>query len=112
MDWSVIKIDETQAFVLGWGSPFDPDDHTYKLFTSGAIGKGSNNLGAYKNAEVDRFLELARTTSDQKERQKYYGESQKLLAEDPPYNFICYLDALYGVNKNVKGIKPRTLGHH
>ena len=28
------KIDwENQdAFLIGWGSPFDPDDHTYKVF--------------------------------------------------------------------------------
>ncbi|SMB89661.1 peptide/nickel transport system substrate-binding protein [Desulfonispora thiosulfatigenes DSM 11270] len=112
LDWSVIKIDETESFLLGWGSPFDPDDHTYRLFTSGVIGKGLNNLGSYKNSEIDRLLELARTTSDTEKRKEYYGEFQKVLAEDPPYNFICYLDALYGVNKNVEGIKPRTLGHH
>lgn len=112
LDWSVIKIDQTQAFVLGWGSPFDPDDHTYKLFTSGVIGQGYNNLGAYKNAEVDELLELARTTSDKEQRKKYYDEFQKVLAEDPPYNFICYLDAIYGVNKDIEGIKTRTLGHH
>lgn len=112
LDWSVIKIENTQAFILGWGSPFDPDDHTYKLFTSKVIGKGFNNLGAYRNSEVDRLLELARTTPDREQRKKYYAEFQKVLAEDPPYNFICYLDALYGVNKKVTGIKTKVLGHH
>ncbi|MGB9846126.1 MAG: ABC transporter substrate-binding protein [Desulfotomaculales bacterium] len=112
LDWSVIKIENTQAFVLGWGSPFDPDDHTYKLFTSKVIGKGNNNLGAYRNSEIDRLLELARTTSDREERKKYYAEFQRVLADDPPYNFICYLDAIYGVNKNVSGIKTKVLGHH
>lgn len=112
LDWSVIKIDKTQGFILGWGSPFDPDDHTFKLFSSGVIGEGDNNLGAYKNSEVDRLLELARTTADREQRKKYYADFQKALADDPPYNFICYLDALYGVNSNVKGIKTRTLGHH
>lgn len=112
LDWSAIKIDETQAFMLGWGSPYDPDDHTYKLFTSGQIGKGDNNSGSYSNKEVDRLLELARTTSDREERKKYYAEFQRVLAEDPPYNFICYLDAIFGVNKNVTGVKPKVLGHH
>jgi peptide/nickel transport system substrate-binding protein len=36
---------EVDAFVLGWGSPFDPDDHTYKLFHSSQIEDGWN-LGA------------------------------------------------------------------
>ncbi len=111
-DWSVIEIEKCQAFVLGWGSPFDPDDHTFKLFTSGVIGTEDNNLGSYRNAEVDRLLQAARTTSDQSVRKQYYTDFQKTLNADPAYNFICYLDAIYAVNKNVSGIKPRLLGHH
>lgn len=114
LDWSVIDIAKTQAFVLGWGSPFDPDDHTFKLFTSGAIGLGSTdgNLGAYRNSDIDRLLELARTTSDQNQRKQYYADFQRVLAGDPPYNFIAYVDAMYGVNSQVTGFKTRVLGHH
>jgi len=97
---------------LGWGSPFDPDDHTFKLFHSSQIDRGFNNLGAYKNEKVDRLLAEARTTADREKRKALYTDFQRELALDPPYNFIVYLDALYGVNKNIAGIKIRTLGHH
>lgn len=34
-------------------------------------------------------------------------------AEDPAYDFICYLTALYGANSRVSGINTKkTLGHH
>ncbi|PKM48105.1 MAG: peptide ABC transporter substrate-binding protein [Firmicutes bacterium HGW-Firmicutes-8] len=112
LDWSVIKIPECEAFILGWGSPFDPDDHTYKLFHSSQIANGGNNHMSYRNPKVDALLEEARTTADKNKRKELYGQFQQELADNPPYNFIVYLDALYGVNKNITGIKPRTLGHH
>ncbi|ADG82094.1 ABC transporter substrate-binding protein [Thermincola potens] len=112
LDWSVIKIPECEAFILGWGSPFDPDDHTYKLFHSSQIANGGNNHMSYRNPKVDKLLEEARTTVDKNKRKELYGQFQQELANDPPYNFIVYLDALYGVNKNITGIKTRTLGHH
>lgn len=105
------KWSEVDAFVLGWGSPFDPDDHTYKLFHSSQIENGWN-LGAYSDPQVDKLLVAARTTSDENERKALYSQFQKRLAENPPYNFTVYLDAIWVVNKNVKGIKTRVLGHH
>lgn len=103
--------DQVDSFLLGWGSPFDPDDHTYKLFHSSQIDKGWN-LQAYKNQQVDKYLELARTTDSQEKRKEYYAKFQEKLAKDPSFDFIVYLKALYGVNKNVSGVKERTLGHH
>lgn len=105
------KWDQVDSFLLGWGSPFDPDDHTYKLFHSSQIKDGWN-LQAYKNSEVDKYLALARTTTDQVKRKEYYAKFQEELAKDPSFDFIVYLKALYGVNKRVEGIKERVLGHH
>ncbi|MBW9149021.1 ABC transporter substrate-binding protein [Clostridium sp. CM028] len=105
------KIDwENQdAFLIGWGSPFDPDDHTYKVFVT---GKGSN-FNSYSNAKVDELLQKARETDVEAERLKYYKEFQIELAKDMPYTFITYIDALYVAKPNIKGITPETvLGHH
>jgi peptide/nickel transport system substrate-binding protein len=105
------KIGEMETFLLGWGSPFDPDDHTYRLFHSSQIKDGWN-LQSYKNAQVDDLLLKARTTDDKNERLKLYTEFQNVLASDPPYNFLAYLDAAVVANKNVAGIKEKVLGHH
>lgn len=40
------------AYLIGWGSPFDPDDHTYKVF---GTQKGANYSG-YSNEQVDFLL--------------------------------------------------------
>ncbi|WP_050607728.1 ABC transporter substrate-binding protein [Clostridium niameyense] len=111
LDWNAIEIPKCDTFILGWGSPFDADDHTFKLFHSSEI-EGGDNYGAYSDPKVDKDLQKARTTFDENVRKKYYNEFQEDLAANPPYNFGVYLDALYGVNKRVSGVKEKILGHH
>jgi len=97
------------AFLIGWGSPFDPDDHTYKVF---GTGKGAN-YSWYGNAEVDRILTEARGTADKAKRLELYKEFQEVFSKDPAYSFIAYIDATYVAKPNLKGITPdTTLGHH
>lgn len=97
------------AYLIGWGSPFDPDDHTYKVFGSGK----AENYGSYENAKVDELLKSARSTSDETQRKQYYLDFQRELAADPPYTFLAYADATYVANKSISGIDPDVvLGHH
>ena len=97
------------AFLIGWGSPFDADDHTYKVF---GTDKGAN-YSSYSNEEVDKYLTEARQSDDPEVRKEAYANFQKALAEDPAYAMICYIDANYVADSNIKGINPDTImGHH
>lgn len=97
------------AGLIGWGSPFDADDHTYKVF---GTGKGANYSG-YSNQRVDEYLTLARQSADPGVRRDYYAKFQEELAADPPYAFICYIDANSVAKSSVRGIAADTvLGHH
>ncbi len=97
------------AFLIGWGSPFDPDDHTYKVF---GTGKGANYNG-YSNAEVDRLLTEARQADNHEARKPLYADFQEALAADPAYTFIAYIDAIYAGSADITGITADTvLGHH
>lgn len=104
MDWG-----GQMACLIGWGSPFDADDHTYKVF---GTGKGAN-YSSYSNEKVDEYLTLARQSDDPAVRGEYYGKFQEELAKDPAYAFLCYIDANYVTNSNIQGIAADTvLGHH
>ncbi len=104
MDWG-----GQMACLIGWGSPFDADDHTYKVF---GTGKGAN-YSSYSNAAVDEALTKARQSDDPAVRKAYYADFQQALAADPAYAFICYIDANYVAKSNIKGIDTDTvLGHH
>lgn len=104
MDWG-----GQMACLIGWGSPFDADDHTYKVF---GTDKGAN-YSSYSNAKVDEYLTLARQYEDKETRKKYYDLFQEELAKDPAYAFICYIDANYVADNKIQGISQDTvLGHH
>ena len=97
------------AYLIGWGSPFDADDHTYKVF---GTGKGANYSG-YSNEAVDRYLTQARGSDDPQVRSEAYARFQDELAKDPAYAFICYIDADYVADSSIQGISTETvMGHH
>lgn len=104
IDWGT-----QMANLIGWGSPFDADDHTYKVF---GTDKGAN-YSSYSNAKVDEYLTKARQTSDSEKRKEYYALFQEELTKDPAYTFICYIDANYVVKDTIHGIDSnKVLGHH
>lgn len=97
------------AYLIGWGSPFDADDHTYKVF---GTDKGANYSG-YSNELVDQYLTEARQSDDSQVRAEAYDRFQVELANDPAFAFICYLDANYVADASISGIDTETvLGHH
>lgn len=104
LDWA-----GQDACIIGWGSPFDADDHTYKVFTSDA---GDNYTG-YSNEAVDRDLAAARATSDETLRKQYYSQFLQDMTAKMPYTYIAYVHANYAVSKDIKGVnKDVVLGHH
>lgn len=97
------------AYLIGWGSPFDPDDHTYKVF---GTEKGAN-YNAYSNKKVDTLLQQAREKESKEERLPLYQKFQSEMAKDPAYTFIAYIDAIYAGKSTITGITEETvLGHH
>lgn len=106
---AVVDWGGQMAYLIGWGSPFDADDHTYKVF---GTGKGTNYSG-YSNAEVDRYLSEARQSADPAVRTEAYDNFQVALANDPAFAFLCYVDADYVADAVIRGIDPNTvMGHH
>ena len=97
------------AYLIGWGSPFDADDHTYKVF---GTEKGANYSG-YSNSSVDQYLLMARQSDKPEVRAGAYAKFQEELAKDPAFAFICYVDANYVAKSTIRGISPDTvMGHH
>ena len=98
-----------ECCIIGWGSPYDADDHTYKVFGTDA---GANYSG-YSNAEVDKWLTMARQTNDPTQRAEYYKQFQIAMAAAPAYTYFCYIDAMFIADSSIKGIDAETvLGHH
>ncbi|MCE3047734.1 ABC transporter substrate-binding protein [Helicobacter kayseriensis] len=111
------SFDYTQvdSFLVGWGSPVDPDLHTYRVFAGSEdtdLNQEGWNFGHYQNPQVDRSLSLARSTLDLSERKKSYADFIEALYQDPPYIFLMYLNFPLVYKSEIKGIIPNIVGHH
>jgi len=68
------------------------------------------NRNRYRNAEVDRLTERARTTADIGERKKLYARVQYIVSDELPYVSLYYTDDVVAHWKYVKGWKIRPGG--
>lgn len=99
------------ALIMGWGTPYDPDFITYKLFGSRFAAQGFFNPGSYKSSTVDSALETGRGTADPAARKAAYSTLQKQLAADQPWVFLTYLRHAYVIRDGVQGVTPRVEPH-
>jgi peptide/nickel transport system substrate-binding protein len=111
--WDEIDYDvfHGDAFMVSWGSPFDPDDLNYKLWNSEYIDQGWWNPASYNNSEVDKLLNEGRTTWDEEKRKEIYRNIQEILVEDQPVVFLVFGDYIYALSDKVSGAKPRNGPH-
>ncbi|GIF37922.1 ABC transporter substrate-binding protein [Actinoplanes xinjiangensis] len=99
------------ALIMGWGTPYDPDFLSYKLFGSRFAGQGFFNPGGYRSAVVDRALQAGRDDADPEKRKAAYATFQRQLATDAPWVFLTYLQHTYVVRDDVAGVTPRVEAH-
>ena len=97
-----------QAVILGWSLGYEPDP--YDIWHSSKTGPGEFNFVSYKNPEVDRILEEARSTFNQKVRQRLYWKFHEIIAKDQPYTFLYVPDSLSILSSRFKGVKPGKVG--
>jgi peptide/nickel transport system substrate-binding protein len=102
---------KSDAVVMGYGTPYDPDFVSYKLFGSAFAGQGFFNPGAYRSAVVDKALQDGRDNADPAARRAAYATFQKQLAADLPWVFLTYLQHTYVVRDGVAGVTPRVEPH-
>ena len=99
------------ALIMGWGTPYDPDFVSYKLFGSQFAGQGFFNPGSYRSPVVDEALQQGRANADPAVRKTAYRAFQEQLAADAPWVFLTYLRHTYVVRDTVAGVTPRVEAH-
>ena len=113
LEWSAFINDfvnkrKFDALILGWTITQDPDQ--FDIWSSTKTGPRELNHVGFRNADVDRLLEEGRRTFDLEKRKAAYFTIQEILAEEQPYVFLYYPDALPVVAKRIRGIEPAPAG--
>jgi peptide/nickel transport system substrate-binding protein len=88
----------------------DPDI-LRRVFYSTQTPPAGFNRGHYSNPEVDRLLDLAGAAPTESARKKYYGEAQKLIAEDAPYISLWNRTNVAVAQRSLTGLHINTVGN-
>ncbi|MEA4990910.1 peptide-binding protein [Desulfovibrio desulfuricans] len=96
------------AVLLGWTIPQDPD--LFSVWHSSQTFEGGLNFTHYRNPEVDKLLEEAQSTLDQKKRAELYYRIQEIFDAEQPYCFLFVPYALPVVQRRFQGIEPALAG--
>jgi peptide/nickel transport system substrate-binding protein len=112
VEWPVLvnKLNNSDfdSVILGWSG--EPESDPYQIFHSSQIAGQGDNRTHYINHELDKAIEQARSTVDEKERMKLWHLVHRILHEDQPFTFVVSRNSLYLVNKRVQNIKQATIG--
>lgn len=116
-EWGALYQDMKQGqfelFSANWVPVTEPDLYFY-VHHSSSIPEGEKaggNRHGYKNPEVDRLIERARTTIDNQERKALYQQIERIMLEDLPYIPLWFEDRIVVVNsERIQGFKPSPSG--
>ena len=98
-----VYVGGLDMFTLGWTADTgDPDYALYASFHSSMHGEGGN-MSFYTNEEVDRLLDLGRTSTDPDEREAAYLEAQEIIWEEVPCVFLQVPEDLIAYNADLQG---------
>ncbi len=96
------------VMIIGWTSVVETD--LYQIFHSSQIGDKGDNFISYKNPDLDKCIEEARSTVDKEKRMPIWHRCEKYLYEDQPYTFLFRRASLVFVDKRFKNLKVTNFG--
>lgn len=110
IDWQAVGVNvvlkeesqlpkDYQAFLTV--NKLSPDPDQYSLWHS---SQTKTNITGYKNVKIDKLLEDARATQDEKQRQDLYADFQRFLVEDAPAAFLYHPYKYELSYKNIKNL--------
>jgi peptide/nickel transport system substrate-binding protein len=96
------------VMMIGWTSVVESD--LYQIFHSSQIQDEGDNFVSYKNPELDKCIEKARSTVTTDKRMPIWHRCEKILYQDQPYTFLNRRASLVFVDKRFKNLKITNFG--
>lgn len=91
---------------MGWGADYtDPDNFMYTFYSSGGFFYPTNN---WKDAQVDKWLDAARATTDQASRSKLYKQVAEAAYEQSPFVLLPADLNIRVIRSNLQGASAAT----
>jgi peptide/nickel transport system substrate-binding protein/oligopeptide transport system substrate-binding protein len=109
LDWSAFKHavneGEPDAFWLSWWADYpDPENFLYPLFHSASVGPGGNRTRCL-DPELDRLIETAQRTMDERQRYRLYHQADDRIIKNAPWVFMWHRADYFVIQPWVKDFK-------
>ncbi len=102
----VDRVARQRAFdVLLVGINLGNDPDPYPFFHSSQVKDPGDNFSGFATLPIDRALEAARRTYDQRIRRDLYTPVFQAIATEVPVVFLYFTDYLYAQRRSVNGLK-------
>lgn len=108
-DWSALKqaVDkgEPDAFWLSWWADYpDPENFLFPLFHSESVGSSGNRTRCI-DPELDRLIETAQRTMDERQRYRLYRQAEDRIIKNAPWVFMWHRADYFIIQPWVKDFK-------
>lgn len=108
-DWSALKQavneGEPDAFWMSWWADYpDPENFLFPLFHSASVGPGGNRTRCL-DPELDRLIETAQRTMDERQRYRLYRRAEERIIKNAPWMFMWHKADYFVIQPWVKDFK-------
>ena len=111
-EWAVLleTLDKKNfdAVTLAWSGVIESDP--YQIFHSSQTKQGADNYVGYKSKKLDKLIERARSTVDEKKRMPLWRLAERQLYEDQPYTFLMRRKSLVLIDKRFRNLQITHTG--
>jgi len=111
-EWPVmldlLKRRDFDAITLGWTSGVETD--IYQMLHGDQRSNNGDNFVNYENPRLDKLIEQARATVDEKKRMPLWQQAEAIIYDDQPYTFLMRRKSLVFVDRRMHNIEITKLG--
>ncbi len=113
LDWAAYsqRFANGEFEVAPYNNEFIPPNlDPYPFYHSSQFPPQGLNSGFYKNPEADRLMEAAQAALDDAQRLDLYRQIHRLLAADPPADFLWTAEQYWGISRRLENVEVSPLG--
>jgi peptide/nickel transport system substrate-binding protein len=113
LDWAAyaLRFEAGEFDASPYANTFLPPNlDQYPYFHSSQTPPNGQNDGFYRDPDADRALEATRRETDSRRRLELYRQVHRLLAADPPADFLWSVGQFWGISKSLAGVEISPLG--
>jgi len=112
VDWPILmkRLNERNydAITLAWSTSVESD--IFQMFHSSQLADQGDDFMNYRNEELDKVIEKARTSLDRDKRMPLWHRAHQIIHDDQPYTFLVQRRNMGFMDNRIQNVEKSKLG--